>query len=118
MDLTLQDYKSILQYYNISYTNLKSKKIKDIAEEVLATKLCRCIKKVSPSKTNISNKSVKTRAVSICKNSVINKKALSISTFKCKKKPRLIPFKNTRKRIKKSKKKLTIKLRKSVQKPK
>ena len=105
MDLTLQDYKSILQYYSIPYKNLKSKKIKDTAEDILATKLCRCIKKVSPPKTKISNKSVKIRAVSICKNSVINKKGLSISTFKCKKKPRFIPFKNTRKRIKKSKKK-------------
>ena len=45
--LTLLDYKNILSFYNIPITStMKKKKIQELAEDILARKLCRCIKKV------------------------------------------------------------------------
>ena len=46
MKLTKKDYTSILKYYKINYENLTSLQIKKNAESILATKLCKCIKKV------------------------------------------------------------------------
>ena len=43
--LNNNDYKKILKYYNINYTKNK-KTNKKIAEDILANKLCRCIKAV------------------------------------------------------------------------
>lgn len=49
MKLTQRDYLIILDYYNIAPPkskrgNLDSKKIKESAEFMLATKLCKCSK--------------------------------------------------------------------------
>ena len=45
--LTKSDYEKILNYYNIPFsTSDSSKQIKSKAEEILADKLCKCIKKV------------------------------------------------------------------------
>ena len=68
-------------------------------ENALATKLCRCIKKVDPKDES--------RSIGICTDSVFGKKGLAIHGFTCKKKPRL-------KKIEKTKKKLT-KISKKVQ---
>ena len=46
MKLTKNDYMSILNYYKINSDNSSSQQIKKAAESILATKLCRCIKKV------------------------------------------------------------------------
>ena len=46
--LDMKDYKTILEFYNIN----KSKNIKADAEKILATKLCRCIKKVKKKNKN------------------------------------------------------------------
>ena len=46
MNLTTQDYKTILNYYNISHKSKTNTWIKRNAEDILANKLCRCIKKV------------------------------------------------------------------------
>ena len=44
MDLTASDYKKIASYYQIPKS--KNKTYKEITEDVLASKLCRCIKAV------------------------------------------------------------------------
>ena len=103
MDLTNNDYKIILNYYQIPFHNMKPKKIKDTAEAILADKLCRCIKKVTPENGD------ETKAIGICKNSVIKKKGLTSAKFKCKKKPVLISYKNSTKKLKKLNKTLSIK---------
>ena len=106
MNLTITDYKTVLDYYNIKYNKMKKNKIISTAEDILSTKLCRCIKKVS------SLKNDEKRSIGICRNSVIRKKGLTINNFRCKKKPRFIAFNKTKKKIKKIKRRLTIKNKK------
>lgn len=75
--LTNEDYKDILKYYNQSIP--KSKKLLKItAENILADKLCRCIKKIDP-----INES---KSIGICTKTIINSKGLSRGNFKCKNK--------------------------------
>lgn len=86
MKLTKQDYLTILNYYNID--GLESKKLKEIkeqAENILAEKLCKCIKKIQEPK-DINEP----RSIAICRKSVLNNKGIKASNFTCKKKPRFI----------------------------
>ena len=72
MNLSTADYKSILKFYGYANDALREMRPRDIkvkAEQLLATKLCRCIKAVSKA----SPKNEK-RAIAICYNSVIQKK--------------------------------------------
>ena len=46
MDLSQTDYKKIIHYYQIK--KQKNKTYKESAEDILANKLCKCIKKVRP----------------------------------------------------------------------
>uniref|UniRef100_A0A6C0HGA9 Uncharacterized protein n=1 Tax=viral metagenome TaxID=1070528 RepID=A0A6C0HGA9_9ZZZZ len=94
MKLTKKDYTSILKYYKINYENLTSLQIKNNAESILATKLCKCIKKVTPLITNESN------AIAICTNSVLQKKYLKAFRFTCKKKAQFIAKKSRKNGIK------------------
>ena len=89
--LSTHDYKAILRFYNIDYSNMKNKQVKIIAEIALATKLCRCIKKVDPKD--------EARSIGICTDSVIRKKGLAIHGFTCKKKPRLKKNRKTKKKL-------------------
>ena len=57
-DLTQNDYKSILGFYNISYSTLSPSKIKNLAEDILANKLCRCIKKCKKRKNQRMKKNL------------------------------------------------------------
>ena len=69
------DYKKILNYYGLNIpksTNI----LKKTAEDILAEKLCSCIKKVG----SIDNES---RAIGVCTRTVLNKKGLSRGNFKC-----------------------------------
>jgi len=93
--LTQADYKTILVYYNISYANLPIRDIKRLAHEVLANKLCRCIKKAVPHEKT---------AIPICINSIFKKKNIKISRFTCKKRPTLFANRNTRRVLTKFKK--------------
>jgi len=96
--LTNEDYISILNYYKIPVNeNMSQDEIKNKAEKILASKLCKCIKKVD--KTNKSE----SRAISICRNAVIQKKGYEIYRFTCKNNPSLIPKKNTKTKIVKRK---------------
>ena len=88
MRLTTADYIAILEYYNISHSKLSSKDLKERSEKILATKLCRCIKKVDPEVKD------KPRAIAICNNSVLNKKNLKGPRFTCKHGYKFIKNKN------------------------
>ena len=52
MSLLHKDYIDILNFYNIDGVNMTKKDVKLLAEDYLANKLCRCIKKVNPKKKN------------------------------------------------------------------
>ncbi len=93
MKLSQKDYKLILNYYNIKFKDLTPNDIKEQAENILAKKMCRCIKKIQ--KTTKKENASEIKAISICKNSVITKKKLKNFGFTCKKKIGLIPQKGT-----------------------
>jgi hypothetical protein len=92
MKLTSADYKNVLKFYKMDLTHMKQREIKEKAEHLLATKLCKCIK-------SIKNRSAVTekRAIAICYNSVIKKKGIKTFRFKCKQGAKLLPQKGTRK---------------------
>ena len=71
-------------------------KNKLVAEHLLATKLCRCIKKVKKT-SNVSNKS----AIAICNNSIFKNRNLKIHKYGCDKKYRLIKNRKTRRKLSK-----------------
>jgi len=99
MQLTKQDYLTILKFYNIDINNnAKLFQIKEKAENILADKLCKCIKKLQD-----PNDIDETRSIAICKNSVLNKKDITASRFTCKKKARFLG-KNNKRLLKKLKK--------------
>lgn len=80
-ELTNNDYKRILEFYNKSIP--KSKRLlKQHAEKLLATKLCKCIKKV--------DKINEARAIGICTKTIINNKGFTRGKFTCKKKENII----------------------------
>jgi len=85
--LTINDYKQILTYYNKPIPNNKRLLIKD-AEQILSTKLCRCIKKV--------DKNNEKRAIGICTNTIFNRKGYTRGKFTCKQ-PATVTFRKTSK---------------------
>lgn len=90
--LAKNDYINILKYYDIDYTNKNSREIKNMAEKILAEKLCKCIKKVN---TN-NNES---RAIALCKTSVLHKKGINNFKFTCKKRRMFFPKKGSTVRL-------------------
>ena len=91
-ELTINDYKRILDYYEKPIPKSKQM-IKKQAEEIIADKLCRCIKKIDKK----YNKKYESRAIGACTKSVINKKGFIRGSFTCKKKSRISLFKKTKK---------------------
>jgi hypothetical protein len=92
--LTKNDYEKILNYYNIPFsTSDSSKQIKSKAEEILADKLCKCIKKVKESSNEPDNDEAEARAIGICNDTVFRRKGIRHAAFTCKKKPILLRFK-------------------------
>ena len=75
MALNKKDYTKILKYYNLPIPKSTSN-MKKQAEEVLALKLCRCIKKVSPSN--------EAKAIGVCTRTIFNRKKLTRGAFTCK----------------------------------
>ncbi len=91
MQLTKDDYRNILEYYEISLPRkATAKALKHKAEDILAKKLCRCIKKVEPYKSTNEG-----RAIAICKKTLFTNRNLITHRFKCKK-PQLLPKKGTK----------------------
>lgn len=79
-ELTNKDYIKILEYYKKPIP--KSKRLlKMEAEKIIASKLCRCIKKIDPVN--------EAKSIGICTKTIINRKGFSRGTFKCKGKPTL-----------------------------
>jgi len=94
--LSKSDYQSILNFYKIPINDkMTNDTIKQKAEHILASKLCKCIKKVDKTR----RKKNESRAIAICKDTVIKKKGLNIFRFTCKKKPRLFSKKNRKVRL-------------------
>jgi adenylosuccinate synthase len=98
--LKKNDYIKILNYYNIPITPTDSSKtIKNKAEEILADKLCKCIKKV---KKTDDEKDIDTqpevevetegKAIGICSDSIFRRKGLKYNGFTCKKRPKFIKY--------------------------
>jgi hypothetical protein len=85
-EITNSDYKKILEFYEKPIPRSK-RLLKLEAENILATKLCRCIKKV-----DVKNES---RSIGICTKSVINTKGFTRGKFKCKGKKNLVFRKKT-----------------------
>jgi hypothetical protein len=95
--LTKTDYEKILNYYNIPFSlSDSSKQIKNKAEEILAEKLCKCIKKVKDntgtSTIDSNSDADESRAIGICNDTVFRRKGIKHSAFTCKKKPKLLRF--------------------------
>ena len=108
MRLSLNDYISILKYYEIEPSGMKTKDIKRKAEDILAKKLCRCIKSVG-NKQDI--KQSESKAIAVCKNSVLTKKNLKIAKFKCKRSAKLLSSQKNNK-LMKTKRNLLLRERK------
>jgi hypothetical protein len=90
--ITDNDYKKILEFYEKPIPRSK-KSLKMEAEKILATKLCRCIKKVDTKN--------EARSIGICTKSVINTKGFTRGKFKCKGKKYVTFRKKTQKNKKK-----------------
>ena len=75
--LTQNDYKQILDYYKIAIP-VNKKHMKQLAENIISEKLCKCIKKVDPVN--------EAKSIGICSKSVINRKGFVRGKFQCKKK--------------------------------
>ena len=73
--LTKSDYEKILRFYKINIPKSR-RMLKEKAEKLMATKLCKCIKKVG-----LKNES---RSIGICTKTVINNKGFTRGKFKCK----------------------------------
>jgi len=91
--ITDTDYKNVLRFYNKNVP-VSKRQLKNAAEDILALKLCSCIKKVNPSLT----KKNESRAIGICTRSIFNNKGLTRGKFKCLKK-RSVTFKKTKKNL-------------------
>jgi hypothetical protein len=92
--ITDNDYKKILEFYEKPIPRSK-KLLKLEAEKILATKLCRCIKKVDTKN--------EARSIGICTKSVINTKGFTRGKFKCKGKKYVTFRKKTQKNKNKNK---------------
>lgn len=99
--MTKADYEKILSYYKIPFENLSNNELKQTAEDILATKLCKCIKSVEK-KVGTQN------AIALCTASVFGKKGLKYFDMKCKGSAKLLPRKGTGKR------QLLVKTRKNI----
>jgi hypothetical protein len=85
-NITNADYVKILDYYKIKIPR-SDRLLQKTAENIMADKLCRCIKKLDP-----VNES---RSIGICTKSIFNKKGLKRENFTCKGKRKVAFSKNT-----------------------
>jgi hypothetical protein len=72
--ITNTDYKKILQFYKIPIPKNK-KTLKNAAEKILSTKLCRCIKKIGLKEEQ--------KSIGICTKTIFNNKGYTRGKFKC-----------------------------------
>jgi len=92
--LTKKDYISILKFYKQPIPK-SLRLLQKQAEQIMAQKLCKCIKKIDP-----INES---KSIGICTKTIFNNKGYSRGQFQCKKKQsvKIIKIKknNTKKKI-------------------
>ena len=94
MKLTHADYVKILHHYQGDRATRKNKKsIKERAHNILAQKLCRCIK---PNDDDYSKEGDEGRRIGYCTKSIFNRKGLRQHGFRCKTKNGNIRPKMTR----------------------
>jgi hypothetical protein len=77
MAMTRTDYEKILSYYKVPFDKLSHHELQKKAEDILATKLCKCIKAVEK-KVGTQN------AIALCTASVFRKKGLKYFDMSCK----------------------------------
>ena len=99
--MTKSDYHKILSYYKMPFENLSDRELKRQAEDILATKLCKCIQSVEK-KTGTQN------AIALCTASVFGKKGLKFFDMSCKGKARLLPRKGSAHHVLAKTRKITI----------
>ena len=89
--LSQEDYKTIIHHYGFPLP--KSKRlIQKKGEDLISRKLCSCIKKVTK-----KFKNNETPAIGICTYSVLKNRNLKFKSFTCKKKPKIIGLRKTKK---------------------
>lgn len=93
-ELTNKDYVSILKYYNLNIPRSK-RLLKKHAENIMAEKLCKCIKKIDPVN--------EAKSIGICTKTVFNRKGYTRGKFQCKKK-QTVNFRKTKKSKNKTRK--------------
>jgi len=83
MKLTNSDYMKILHHYQGEHTTRKNKKsIKQRAHQIMAQKLCRCIK--SSNDNDAKGGDDEGRRIGYCTRSIFNTKGLRQHGFRCK----------------------------------
>ena len=83
MKLTNSDYMKILHHYQGEHATRKNKKsIKQQAHQILAQKLCRCIK--SSNDNDAKGGDDEGRRIGYCTRSIFNSKGLRQHGFRCK----------------------------------
>ena len=102
--LTHADYRVVLKYYGIYDKKMSLKQTRTMALDILANKLCRCIKKVGDNK----------QAIGVCKASVLGKKSLKNGRFTCKKEAKLLSDRKNKEPLLKTRKRLAIKNKKKT----
>ena len=84
MKLTSADYIKILHHYQGNRDTRKNKKsVKERAHQILAQKLCRCIKSVDDGGVK-GKKMDEGRRIAYCTKSIFNRKGLRQHGFRCK----------------------------------
>ncbi len=92
-EISDNDYKKILEFYDKPIP--KSKKLLKIeAEKIMASKLCRCIKKIGTEN--------EARSIGICTKTIFNRKGFTRGKFKCKGKKYITFRKNSSKKTRKN----------------
>ena len=86
--LTLNDYRAVLSFYGINHMNMIAKEVRKQAQDVLAKKLCRCIKQV--------DKKDEKKSIAICRKNVLIRKGIDMYGFSCKNKPKFHTGKNSK----------------------
>ena len=89
--LSVKDYEMIIKHYGKRVPKTARKK-KQKAEDLIALKLCSCIKKV----TRKSRAKNEARSIGICSVSVIKNRGMKYKNFTCKKPRRIKNLKKTR----------------------
>jgi hypothetical protein len=113
MKLSNNDYITIVKHYGYSIPKTKKNRInmsktRKLARNILASKLCKCIKKVQKTNKTLQEPA----AISICNNSIFRKRNLKHYRFTCKKNYVLKNKKGSNYALTKTNKKLKMKPKK------